>query len=522
VHGVELVLVLLAAITALAALAERTATPYPIVLVLGGLALGLAPGGPAVELDPEAVFLLFLPPILFSAGYFTSWRDFRANLRPIGLLAVGCVLITTLAVAAVAHAVVGLGWPAAFVLGAVVAPPDAVAATAVFQRLGVPRRLVTILEGESLVNDASALVAYRFAVAAVVGGGFSAWAAGGRFVVIALGGVAVGLAAGWLLNRLIPALGPPAVAILASLVAPGAIYVAAERLGVSGVLAVVVAGLVHGRSGPRIFEPATRVPGATVWAFVVFLINGLVFMLIGLQLREVRAGLAGRPPAELAAAALAVVATVVVVRFVWVFPATYLPRLLPRLRARDPAPPWPIAAVESWAGLRGVVSLAAALALPRATDVGAPFPERDLLLFLTYAVILATLVGQGLTLAPLVRWLGVAADGETEREEALARREAARAALRRLDDLAGAPWLPPDLADKVRERYAHQLEYLPASLDPAEIDREHVATKDRVFREVIRAQRQALIDLRNRGVIGDEALHRIERDLDLEELRSGI
>jgi Na+/H+ antiporter len=296
-HGVELIFILLAVVTVLAALAERTALPYPIFLVLGGLVLGLVPGAPAIALDPDAVFLLFLPPILFAAAYATSWRDFRANLRPIGLLAVGCVFFTTVAVAVVAHTVIAdFSWPAAFVLGAIVAPPDAVAATAIFQRLGVPRRLVTILEGESLVNDASALVAYRFAVAAVVTGTYATAGAAGSFVVIALGGIAIGLAAGWLLNRIIPAAGSPSVAIMASLLAPGTIYVLAEHLAVSGVLATVVAGLVHGRSSSRIFDPTTRVPGETVWQFVVFLINGLVFILIGLQLRSVGGGWrAGRP-----------------------------------------------------------------------------------------------------------------------------------------------------------------------------------------------------------------------------------
>jgi monovalent cation/hydrogen antiporter len=520
VHGVELVLILLAVVTVLTALAERTTIPYPIFLVLGGLVLSLLPGVPTIELDPELVFVLFLPPILFGAAYTTSWRDFRANVRPIGLLAVGCVLFTTLAVAIVAHAVIAdLSWPAAFVLGAIVAPPDAVAATAIFQRLGVPRRLVTILEGESLVNDASALVAYRFAVAAVVSGGFSVWSAGGGFVVIVLGGIAVGLAAGWLLNRIIPVIGEPPILIMASLLAPAAIYLSAEHLGVSGVLAAVIAGLIHGRSGSRIFGPTTRIPGETVWAFVVFLINGLVFILIGLQLRNVWAGLEGRTPAELFSAVLAVVATVVIVRIVWVYPATYLPRLIPRVRAHDPSPPWQIPVIESWAGLRGVVSLAAALALPFRTDAGEPFPQRDLIIFLTFAVILATLVGQGLTLAPLVRRLGVAAGGETGREEALARREAARAALNRLDDLATEPWLPRGLATKLRDRYEHVLEHLPESLDPADLDSNHLAIHDRLRRDVIQAQRLALIDLRNRDVIGDDALRRIERDLDLEELR---
>lgn len=521
-HGVELVLVLLAAVTVLAALAERTSIPYPVFLVLGGLALGLLPGVPTVELDPDTVFVLFLPPILFAAAYVTSWRDFRANLRPIGLLAIGCVLFTTVAVAAVAHTVAGLTWAGAFVLGAIVAPPDAVAATAIFQRLGVPRRLVTILEGESLVNDASALVAYRFAVAAVVSGGFSAWSAGSGFLVIALGGIAIGLGAGRLLTWIIPASGSPLIATMASLLAPCAIYILAEHLTVSGVLATVVAGLVHGRSGSRIFDSTTRVPASTVWGFVVYLINGLVFILIGLQLPNVRAGLEDQTAAELTAAVLAVVATVIVVRVLWVFPATYLPRLIPQVRARDPFPPWQIPVIESWAGLRGVVSLAAALALPYTDESGAPFPQRDLIIFLTFAVILATLVGQGLTLAPLVRLLAVSGDRETDREELVARREAAGAALHRLDDLASERWLPHDLAAKLRQRYEHTLDHLPETLDPTDLDQNHVATHDRLRREVLLAQRQALIDLRNDGMIGDDALRRVERDLDLEELRTVV
>jgi CPA1 family monovalent cation:H+ antiporter len=527
VHGLELIFILLAAITVLAAVAERTKVPYPVFFVLGGLALGLIPGMPAVELDPETVFVLFLPPVLFAAAYDTSWRDFRANLRSISLLAVGLVFFTIVAVAAVAHIVIpDLGWPAAFLFGAIVAPPDAVAATAVFQRLGVPRRLVTVLEGESLVNDASALVAYRFAIAAVVSGGFSLSSAAGGFVLIALGGIAVGLVAGWLMNKTIPTVGSTPVTIVASLLAPGLIYIAAERLEVSGVLATVVAGLVHGRSGPVIFDPSTRLRGGTVWGFIVFLINGLVFILIGLQLHKVWAGLDGRTTAELVSATLIIVATVVIVRIMWVYAATclavYLPRLLPRVGARDHFFSWRIAAITSWAGLRGVVSLAAALALPREAAAGTPFPQRDLIIFLTFTVILATLVGQGLTLAPLVRRLGVVGDGGTEREEMFARREVALSVLGRLDALAGEPWLPHDLAKKVRYRYSHLLEHLPESLDLADLDTDHVATHDQLRREVVQVQRRTLIDLRNRGVIGDDALRRVERDLDLEELRTEI
>jgi Na+/H+ antiporter len=522
-QGLELVFILLGAVTLLATIADRMQIPYPIFLVLGGLALSVVPGSPSVELDPGTVFLLFLPPILFAAAYETSWRDFRANLRPIGLLAVGCVLFTILMVATVAHAVIGgLTWPAAFVLGAIVSPPDAVAATAIFRHLGVPRRLVTILEGESLVNDASALVAYRFAVAAAVTGGFSPWAASGSFVVIAFGGIVVGLAAGWLVNKIIPLIGAPPVTVMATLLVPGAIYLVAEQLGFSGVLATVVAGLVHGRSGSVVFEPTTRLRGGTVWEFVVFLINGLVFLLIGLQLRGVWAGLSGQPMTELLSAALAVVATVVIVRVVWVYPATYLPRLIPGVRAQYPLPPWQIPTIESWAGLRGVVSLASALALPYQTAAGTPFPQRDLIVFLTFTVILATLLGQGLTLAPLVRWLGVGEDDESDQEEILARREVARAALNRLDELSSEPGIPASLASTLRRRNEQLLAHLPKSHKPADLDTDKAADYDRVRHEVVQAQRVALIDLRDQGTISDDVLRRVERDLDLEELRSVI
>jgi len=523
VHTLDLILILLAAVTVLVAISERTAIPYPIVLVLGGLGLALLPGVPSVQLDPDLVFRLFLPPILFSAAYFTSWRDFHANIRPITQLAIGCVLLTTVAVALVAHAVIAdLSWASAFVLGAIVAPPDAVAATAIFSRLGAPRRLVTVLEGESLVNDASALVAYRFAVIAVVTGTFSLVSAAGRFTLMAAGGIAIGLLAGWLMSRIIPAIGSPPVAITASLLMPVSIYLLAEHLEVSGVLATVVAGLVHGRRGSEIFDPNIRMAGETVWNFVVFLCNALVFILIGLQLRGLRAGLEGRSTSELAVAAAALVLTVIVVRFVWVFTATYLPYLMNHPAAGDISPSWRTPLIESWAGLRGVVSLAAALALPLATDDGAPFPNRDLIIVLTYVVILATLVGQGLTLGPLVRRLGIVGGDEGLREETHARRAAAQAALDRLDEVAAEPWVPSDLAVKLRARFTHVLEQLPESLDPSALDTEHIATHDRLRREVIQAQRSAILDLRDRGEIGDEALHRVERDLDLEELRSEV
>ena len=296
----------------------------------------------------------------------------------------------------------------------------------------------------------------------------------------------------------------------------------AEQVGVSGVLAVVVAGIVHGRSGPTIFGPTGRIKSSAVWAFVVFLTNGLVFILIGLQLGSVWDGLEEWSARELAFATIAVVATVVIIRIIWVYPATYIPRMIPKIRANDPYPPWQYPAIISWAGLRGVVSSAAALALPHEVDSGAPFPQRDLIVFLTFAVILATLVGQGLSIAPLVRRLGIQDDGGSDREATLARRAAARAALDRLDALDGESWVPIGIANKMRYHHEHTLGHLPESLDAREVDGDHIANHLRLRLELVHAQRTAIITLRDRGVIGDDALHRIERELDLEELRTEV
>lgn len=513
---------LLVAVLVLATVARRLGMLYPILLVLGGLGLGFVPGLPEVELAPEIVFLLFLPPILFSTAYFTDWRAFSANRRPIFLLAFGLVLTTTATVAVVAHAVVeGLSWPVAFVLGAIISPPDAVATTAIVQRLGIPRRIVTVLEGESLVNDATALVAYRFAVAAVVTGTFSLWEASLRFVLVVAGGVAIGLVVGWILTRILARLHDPQVEITATLLAPIAAYLPAEEVGVSGVLATVVAGLYLGRRAPVLFPAASRLRGAAVWDVTVFLVNGLVFILIGLQLPAVIEGLGERSVTDLAWSAVAVSLATILVRIAWVFPATYLPRrLFPRLRERDPSPPWQYPMVLSWAGLRGVVTLAAALALPLETDAGVPFPDRDLVIFLAFCVILVTLVGQGLSLPPLIRRLGIRDDGVVVRDELLARREATLAAMARLDDLLGEDWVPIESVRTLRARYEHRLEHFPATLDPADGDEVHLTAHERLRRDVLSVERRTVIALRDRGAIGEEALHRVQYDLDLAEERS--
>jgi CPA1 family monovalent cation:H+ antiporter len=538
---IEAILILLVAVVALATLANKIYIPYPILLVLGGLVLGFVPKLPQAELEPDVVFLLFLPPLLYVSAIFTSWRDFRANLRAISLLAVGLVLTTTCIVAAVAHWVVGLPWAAAFVLGAIVSPTDAIAATSVAQRLGVPRRIVTILEGESLVNDATGIVAYRIAVAAVVAGIFSLWQAGLQFVVGAIGGIAVGLAVGWLVlwaRRHVA--DDPDIQNTVSLLTPFAAYLLAEEpshwawqeLGLpgdfafSGVLAVVTTGLYLGRRAPEYISSETRLQGYAFWELVTFLLNGLIFALIGLQLQSILERLSEGteyPAAELVLYGALISLAVIVARFLWVFPATYVPRWLSRrLRQRDPSPPVRQVTVIAWTGMRGVISLAAALALPLSVDGGtAPFPERDLILFLTFCVILATLVVQGLTLPLLIRALGLEDDGSQEREEMKGRIKVADAAIARIDELAREEWVREDTAERMRGLYDYRRSRFAARFDGEDEDglEERSAAFQRLSRELLRAQRATLIRLRNEGRIGDEVMHRIERDLDLEESR---
>jgi len=509
---IELVLLLLVLVTALTLVARRFTFPYPIVMVLGGLLLSQIPALPAFELPPELVFFVFLPPLLFAGGYFTSLRDFKANLRPIFLLAFGLVIFTAAAVAVVAHVLVpSLGWAGAFALGAIVSPPDAVAATSIFQRLGVPRRIVTILEGESLVNDATALVLYRFAVAAVAAGTFSLIDAGGSFVVVLIGGVAIGVvvgrAGGWLLAHI----RDTAIAVMVTLLAPFAAYLSAEALGVSGVLATVIGGL-FARNWLRRSSSDTRVVATAAWQMVLFLLNGLVFMLIGLQVPSVLRGLS-TDLGRVALVTTAIALTVVISRIVWVFPASYLPRLIPAVRRVDPNPPWQAVFVVAWSGLRGVVSLAAALSLP------VSFPERNLILFLVFAIILVTLVGQGLTLPLVITKLGVVSDTSASHDEVHARGLTTEAALARLEELRGQWPGHIELIDQLRDRYAHRARHDELHHEDGDAAEQELLEHGEIRREVIDAERQAAINLHDRGVITDEVLRRIERDLDLEDLR---
>jgi Na+/H+ antiporter len=521
---VELFVICLTAVALLALLAKKLRIAYPIVLVIGGLLLGLTPRLPKVELSPDFIFLFFLPPLLFPAALFTSWRDFRDNLRPILLLAIGLVLFTTAAVGFIAHHFMGLPLAAAFVLGAIVSPPDAIAAAAIAERLRIPRRIVAILEGESLVNDATALVAYRFAIAAVLtaSNSFSATNAVFQFLLIGAGGIAIGIGIGWIAAQFHCRVNDPPIETTVSFLTPFVAYILAERLHVSGVMSVVAAGLFLGWRTPEITNPGTRLQGGPFWGMIEFILNGFVFILIGLKLPDAVRALHGESLARLVAYALLISLAVIVIRIAWVFPATYLPRLLfKKIRMRDPFPPWRHVTLVAWTGMRGVVSLASALAIPLTLSNGAPFPGRDLILFLTFVVILATLVVQGLSLPFLIRALNIKDDRSTEREEHRARLEANRAALKRLTQITETDPAKADARDRLRIEYEDRVRQL-ESFDPAD-GHSHWNTFSREYEnlslETLGVERKVILTLRNKSVINDEVLRRIQHDLDLAESR---
>jgi monovalent cation/hydrogen antiporter len=524
-HQAEIIVLLFVAVAILAVIACKLALPYPIVLVISGLALSFVPRLPEVRLDPQIVFYFFLPALLYPAALFTSWRDFRRNLRQILLLAIGLVLATTVTIAWIAHAILPtLPWAAAFALGAIVSPPDAIAATAIIRRLGVPHRIEAILEGESLVNDATALVALQFAIGALVTGTFSLGHAAIRFTWVAAGGIAFGLLVGLIMRWVQSHLDDPPVQITISLLTPFVAYLPAERLHVSGVLATVAAGIFLGWHSPLIVTARYRLQAFAFWEMVVFLLNGFIFIVIGLQLPGILRALSGESLIGPIVTAIIVSGAVVLVRIAWVIPATYLPRVLASASmgsARDPIPRRQQAAIVAWSGMRGVVSLAAAFALPLALTDGNPFPGRNYILFLTFSVILATLVLQGLTLPLLIRKLGITHDGEADEEERQARLEANKAAIELIGKLHAKGEFSPDTVDRLRAEYEERVEQLQLCAENPDDCRGEIATPQyqRLQREALRVERQTIIRLRNERVINDDALRRIQRDLDLAEAR---
>jgi len=525
-HDSLLLLALLAAGAGLLALAPLIRVPYPILLVLGGLAMGFIPGLPHPRLDPNIVLVGILPPLLYSAAFFTSLRDLRRNARPLSLAAVGLVLVTTLAVAGVCHLfIAGLSWPVSFVVGAIVAPTDAVAATAIASRLGIPRRLAALIEGESLINDATALVAYRFAVVAVVTSGFSLWHAVWRFAFDVVGGIAVGVAVGFVIRQVRRRIDHSPTEIAIALFSGYFAYLPAQALGVSAVLAAVSVGIYVGWYTPELTTVQTRLQGDAVWGILVFLLNALLFALVGLQLEPILHRLGGRSAGSLVSDGVVVSAAVIVTRLVWMYPAAYVPRFLfRRVRERDPYPPWQYPAFLGWTGLRGAVSLAAALALPLSIRGGKPFPDRDLVTFLAFSVIFATLVLQGLTLPGLIHLLRLEEDGISAKEETKARIRAAEAALARLDELAGEEWVRAPTLARMRGAYEFRRSRFQARFDGEDDGSIEQQSQDyqRLRREVLAAERQAVVGLRREGRINDDVMNRIQRDLDLEDARLDI
>jgi monovalent cation/hydrogen antiporter len=519
-------LVLLVAAAALLILAGPLRVPYPILLVLGGLVLGFVPGVPRVTMPPSVVLIGILPPLLYQSAFFTGLRELRQNIQSISLLAVGLVLATTAGVGVVAHEMADLSWQEAFILGAVVSPTDPIAATAIGRRLGVPRRLIDVIEGESLINDGTALVLLRTAIVAAVAGTFSPWEAGLRLVLNIVGGVAIGLAVGYVVRVVRRSLDNPPLEVTIAFLTGYLAFLPATAIGVSGVLAAVTAGVYLGWYTPEVTTVETRLQGGAFWQILTFLLNVLLFGLVGLQLRPIIDGLSGLGAGTLARDTAAVVLAVVLIRFAWVFVWHYLPKRLfrhgpDRIRTR----PWRYSTFIAWNGMRGAVTIAAALLVPLTTRAGDPLPGRGLIVFLAFMVVLATLVGQGLTLPSLIKWMGLQSDeAAAENEESQARILAAEAALVRLDELQSEAWVREDTAERLRGLYRFRIDRFRSRTDPdgdGTIEKRSLKYQ-RLRRELLDAERRAVVELRNTGEIRDEVMRRIERDLDLEDARLDV
>ena len=523
VPQIQILLFLLIAVAAVGVVAKRWNIPPAILLVLTGVVLALVPGLPAVRLAPELILLLVLPPLIYSSAVAMSWREFRFNLRPISLLAVGCVVFTTAAAAAAAHWLLGLSWPVGFFLGAIVSPPDELAPLAIARRMQLPKRILVILEGEGLANDATALILYRFAIVAVSAGAFSFGRAAGEFAAIIAGELLWGIAVGWLMLRLRRWVADAQIEIVLSILTPYVAYLLPEHLGGSGVLATVVAGLYVSWNGLSLISAATRLQGIFFWDVLVYLIEGIVFLMTGLQARTVITALGSYSWSALVGSAAVVSVVVILARFVWVFPATYLPRwLIPAIARKDPSPPWQWPFMLGFTGVRGIVSLAAALAIPFTTANGQPFPDRDLILFLTFSVILVTLVGQGLMLPAVIRMLGLDNAGEREHqtdraEELLARRHAINSAIQRLNRLAAERELPDEVVRRLQSGHRERLRHFEYGPERKEDHQDLTSPPDEIEFLLIAAEREGINELYRQGTLKDEARRRLEHELDLRE-----
>jgi CPA1 family monovalent cation:H+ antiporter len=509
VAGAEALVFLLLAIALLAGAGLRFNVPYPVVLVIGGLLLGLVPGLPRPDLDPDLVFFAFLPPLLYAAAFQASAYELRANAVPIGLLSVGLVLVTVVAVAALAHWLIGLAWVEAFVLGAVLGPTDPVSATAIIRRLGAPTRIETILEGESLVNDGTGLTAYKVAVGAA-GASLSAVHVAWQFVAIAAGGIAIGLAVGWLLTRVRIATREPSIDVVLSVLTPFAAYVAAVEVDVSGVLAVVTAGVYTGTRSLELSEAGGRLRTLAFWQASEFMLNSLLFLLIGLQVTRIVGDIEGSALATLIAEGALMAVAVMAVRFAWMFIVPELADLsmvghsYTNVRER---------LVLSWSGMRGAVSLAAALAIPVHG-----FPDREHVIFLAYAVVLATLALPGLTLAPLIGRLGLGQTEERRRAEVEARMRLTHAALERIDRMA-EQGEGDGAVERLRDRYQARLDRLADRLDAAGGHPDHGTDAARAQIEILSHERETLGAMRRERAFPAELLRSLEAEIDVDEAR---
>jgi Na+/H+ antiporter len=520
VHSIDLVVSLLIALVILATVAQRLKVSQPIVFVLGGLLLALIPGLPEIRLNPEIVFLVFLPPLLYWDALHCSWRDFRDNWRPISLLAIGLVLATTIAVMIAAHQLLGFPWGPAFVLGAVVGPTDTVAAGAILERFNLPRNLLAVLRGESLLNDALALVLYETAVHVTQSRVFVFGSVSERFLLAACGGIVIGLAVGCLMLQVRRFTTDSLAGNTISLLTGFAAYLPADALHVSGVLAVVAAGLYTGWNNPRLVAAKARLQSVATWEVITFLLNGLLFILIGLQLRGIVESLSGGTLRTIGRGCFVVSATVILVRILWVFASAYIPRALSRrLRTRYPYPPWQESTLMSWVGIRGGISLAAALAIPSTLADGSPFRGRSEILILTFAVILATLVIQGLSLPGLLQRLKFSDGGAERAEERSAREAIATVALQYLGSVSNGDELQRRAVKQLQDAYRNRAEGFQiartASMDNPEA--QYMTKLISLERELVGMERSTLIDLRDRGTISDDVLRRFQVLLDLEE-----
>jgi monovalent cation/hydrogen antiporter len=520
-ENIGIVIALLAVVTALAQVTDRIRIPYPILLVLVGIGIGLVPGLPVVSLHPDIVFLVFLPPVLYAAAWSTSWPDFKKSIRPISMLAVGCVLFTMLIVAAAAHYFIpDFGWAESFVLGAIVSPPDAIAATAATKGLKIPKRIITILEGESLVNDATGLIAYRYAIAAAASGTFIFWLAGINFFFVVGVGIAIGLLIGYAffwIHKITP--NNATTDTTFTLLAPYAAYLLAEEFHASGVLAVVTAGLFLSPRSSEVFSNRTRIQASAVWDTMIFILNGVIFILIGLQLPIILNHITSDSLGTLFWYGAVVSIAAVVARIMWVFPGAYLPRWFSKaIREREPDTSVRSVSIIAWSGMRGIVSLAAALGLPLMVTETKAFPNRDLIIFLTFCVIFVTLVLQGMTLRKLIHWLGIKSDDRQIKEEERTRVHLAAAVIEHIEENYSLG-LSDAVLNQIKSKYEIRIQRIRKDESQQHMTAEQIAELHRIQFELINRERDLILHLRKDEKVSDEVVRKIEYELDLEEAR---